>query len=291
MTAKYPVLKAIWYILPALVVLTVFTYYPLADAIVQSFNRHKTPDNYEFSTKTYEWLFNDKSFHTALRNTLLYTAVVTPGSLAISILISSLLVSIRKLRSFFQTVYFVPYVTSAVAVAFTWSYLFNSNYGLINMTLTNVFGMSRINWLTDPNIVNYTVMIFGIWRSLAFNILILTTGMLSIDPQYNKAAQVDGASTFTTFWRITLPLISPVIAYLFTIGLINSFKVFNEVYALIGDRSRSLGANTLVIYIFDMIWVYRDYSLAAAAAVILLLIVLSLTAFSRWVAARTNYYG
>ena len=291
MVQKYPFLKAVWYILPALIIMTVFTYYPLADAVVQSFNRNPHPSNYEFSTKTYEWLFKDKNFHTAFRNTLLYTAVVTPGSLVISILIASLLVSVKKLRSFFQTIYFIPYVTSAVAVAFTWSYLFNSSYGLINMVLVNIFGLSKINWLTDPKIVNYTVMIFGVWRNLAFNILILTTGMLSIDPQYYKAAQVDGASTLTTFRRITLPLISPVIAYLFTIGLINSFKVFNEVYALIGDRSRSLGANTLVIYIFDQIWVSRDYSLASAAAVVLLLVVLALTAFSRWVSARTNYYG
>ena len=269
----------------------VFTYYPLGDAVVQSFNRNRTPDNYEFSTKTYEALFRDTSFRTAFRNTLLYTAVVTPASLVISLLIAALLVSINKLRGFFQTLFFMPYVTSAVAVAFTWSYLFNSNYGLINLILGNFFGIAKINWLTDPKVVNTTVMIFGIWRNLAFNTLILTTGMLSIDPQYFKAAKVDGASTWTTLRRITLPLLSPTIAYLFTMGLINSFKVFNEVYALIGDRSGSLGANTLVIYIFDQIWASRDYSLAAAAAVVLLVVVLVLTAFSRYVSSKTSFYG
>ena len=283
--------KAIWYILPALLVMLVFTYYPLAQAVVQSFNRLRTPDVYEFSFKTYEWLFNDRDFQTAFRNTVMYTAVVTPVSVAISIFIASLLVSIKKLRGLFQTIFFVPYVTSTIAVAFTWAYIFNTNNGLLNLLLKNLFDMTAIPWLTSPNYANYTVMIFGIWRSLAFNILILTTAILSIDPQYYKAAQIDGATPRTTFFKITMPLISPTVAYLITIGMINSFKVFNEVYALIGNNSRAVKAQTLVVYIFDQIWVARDYSLAAAAAVILLLFVLVLTAFSRWVTGKTNFYG
>ncbi|MCL2498196.1 MAG: sugar ABC transporter permease [Symbiobacteriaceae bacterium] len=283
--------QAIWYLLPALVVMAVFTYYPLGNAIVQSFNRNRSPDNYELSLKTYEYLINDRDFKVALRNTFLYTAVVTPVSIAISILIASMLVSIQRLRTFFQTIFFIPYVTSAVAVAFTWAFLFNTDRGLVNLFLGNLFHLPKIRWLTDPNVANYTVIIFGIWRSLAFNILILTTGMLSVDPQYYKAAQVDGASATTAFVRITLPLISPVIAYLFTIGMINAFKVFNEVYTLIGNLSRSVSAHTLVVYIFDAVWRARDYSLASAASVVLLLVVLVLTAFSRWVSSKTNFYG
>lgn len=282
--------RAIWYILPALVIMVIFTFYPLADAIVQSFNRFKTPEKYEFSLATYQALFKSEAFRVAFRNTVLYTAVVTPVSLIISILIASVLASIKKLRSFFQTVFFIPYVTSAVAVSFTWAYLFNTNFGLINMILENVFGMDKIRWLTSPDYAMTAVIIFGIWRSLAFNILLMTTAILSIDPQYYQAAKVDGADGVTSFFKITLPLVSPTIAYLFTIGLINAFKVFNEVYAFIGPNSRAVNANTLVVYIFDQIWVARDYSLASAAAVILLLFVLALTILSRWVSAKTNFY-
>ena len=283
--------RAVPYILPAFIIMLVFTYYPLGDAIVQSFNRNRHPSDYEFSLATYRWLLNDREFQTAFRNTMIYTAVVTPASVLISMMIAGVLVNIRRFRALFQTIFFVPYVTSAVAVAFTWAYLFNTHNGLVNLIRMNLFGLPRVAWLTDPSIVNNTVIVFGIWRGLAFNILILTTAMLSIDPQYYRAALVDGSEGRTTFFRITVPLISPVIAYLLTIGLINSFRVFNEVYALVGERSRSLRANTLVIYIFDQVWVARDFSLAAAASVVFLIVILALTAFSRWVAAKTSYYG
>ena len=113
--------------------------------------------------------------------------------------------------------------------------------------------------------------------------------MLSIDPQYYKAARVDGANNATTFFKITLPLLAPVVSYVFTIGLINAFRVFTEVYALIGSYARIYNANTMVFYIFDQLWVYKDYSLASAASVILLLIILVLTGFSRWLSRKTDY--
>ncbi|NLN83725.1 MAG: sugar ABC transporter permease [Firmicutes bacterium] len=281
--------KAIPYLIPAIIVLTVFTFYPLFNAFVQSFNRLPNPDNYELSLKTYQWLFKDTTFLTAVKNTLVYSLVTVPISIAISLMIAALLTSINRLRVFFQTVYFLPYVTSAVAVAFTWGYLFNADYGLINQIMHNVFNLPKIPWLRSPDYAMSAVMIFGIWRSLAFNVLILTTGMLSIDPQYYKAARVDGANNATTFFKITLPLLAPVVSYVFTIGLINAFKVFTEVYALIGSSARVYKANTMVFYIFDQLWVYKDYSLASAAAIILLLIILVLTAFSRWLSAKTDY--
>ena len=282
--------RAIWYLLPAIIVMVVFTFYPLVDAVIQSFNYNRTPDNYLFSIKTYQALFRHAEFRMAFRNTVLYTFVVTPISLIIAIGISSILASIKWLRSFFQTIFFIPYVTSAVAVAFTWAYMFNTNFGLVNMVLTNILKMNAIPWLTHPDYAMIAVIIFGVWRSLAFNILLMTTAILSIDPQYYKAAQIDGATGFAAFKSITLPLVSPTIAYLFTIGLINAFKVFNEVYAFIGPTSRAVNANTMVIFIFDQLWVSRDYSLASAASVVLLLFVLVLTAFSRWVAGKTNFY-
>lgn len=286
---KYGFRKALPFLLPATLVLGVFTFYPLVDALIQSFNRLPNPDHYELSLKTYQWLLHDASFISSVKNTLLFTAVTVPVSIAISLLISALLTSVTRLRVFFQTVYFLPYVTSAVAVAFTWGYLFNADYGLINMILNHVFGIASIPWIKDPQYAMSAVIIFGIWRSLAFNILILTTGMLSIDPQYYKAAKIDGADTATTFFKISLPLLSPILSYVFTIGLINAFKVFTEVYALIGSYARVYQANTMVFYIFDQLWVYKDYSLASAAAIVLLVIILVLTVFSRWLSAKTDY--
>lgn len=281
--------KALPYLLPAFIVLLVFTFYPLANAFIQSFNRLPTPDKYDLSLKTYQWLLKDVTFINAIRNTLVYSFVTVPISIAISLMIAALLTSIQRLRVFFQTVYFLPYVTSAVAVAFTWGYLFNADYGLINLILGHLFGLAKIPWIKDPQYAMTAVMIFGIWRSLAFNVLILTTGMLSIDPQYYKAARVDGANNATTFFKITLPLLAPVVSYVFTIGLINAFRVFTEVYALIGSYARIYNANTMVFYIFDQLWVYKDYSLASAASVILLLIILVLTGFSRWLSRKTDY--
>ena len=282
--------KGILYLLPALIVMSVFVFYPILNTIIFSFDETKS-SGFVFGFGTYGYLFKDQRFIRSLINTLVYALVVPITSVVISLLLANTLVHLKneKLRSIFQSVYFLPYVTSMVAIGVVWSWLFNSEYGVINYVL-NVLGISSIQWLSDPKFGIWALIIFAIWKSLAFNTLILTTGIASINPQYYQAAQIDGASKKTIFKDITIKLISPILAYTYIISLIASFKVYTEVYVLFGNRTLDGGVSTVVYYIIDRFYGDQDFPLAYAAAVVLLLIILIMTYIQRRLSRDRIHY-
>lgn len=282
--------KGYLYLLPALIILGIFVFYPIVNTLIFSFDETKGA-GYVFGFGTYGYLFKDKRFIQSVFNTLIYAAIVPLLSVGISLLLANTLVNLKnqKLRSIFQSIYFLPYVTSLVAIGVVWSWLFNSQYGVVNYFL-EFLGMNPVNWLNESKYAMIALIIFAIWKSLAFNTLILTTGIASINPQYYQAAKIDQASSGTIFRKITIKLVSPIIAYTYIISLIASFKVYTEAYVLFGGRTLDGGVSTVVRYIIDRFYGDQDFPLAFAASVVLLVIILTITGIQRTAARNKIHY-
>lgn len=273
-------MRAFLYMLPMLIGVGIFTIYPIFKSAEMSFQENfkiLTGTFDQYGWKNYEILIKDRKFHQALQNTALYVVGVVPASIILSLIIAMLLNSIQRFQSFFRSVYFLPFVTSTVAISVVWSWLYHSRYGLINAMLGMV-GVDPVNWLNRPENAMLAVIIMAIWKGLGFNVLLLLVGLGNINETYYKAAKVDGASPWYRFWTITLPLLRPTLFLLSVMGIINGFKVFDEVFALFSGRPGPAGsATTLVYYLFQKFYVQHKYGIAAASGMVLFLIVLVIT--------------
>lgn len=289
-------LKGWLYLLPAILFLGVFMVYPLVDVFVYSFEEGYNSASQTFfgvGTYNYSYVLHDPYFLQALKNTLILVAVTVPASTILAILISVGLSSIKPLRNLFQTVYFLPYVTNTLAVGLVFMILFKKTAysdGLANLVI-RIFGGNAIDFIDGPYWAKMFVLCFyTIWVVLPFKILILTSAIASVNPVYYNAAKVDGTSKLRTFFRITLPMISPMIFYLIITGFIGAFKAYSDAVALFGTNLNAAEMNTIVGYVYDML--YGDSggypSYASAAAIILFVIVLTITCINLMVSKRNK---
>lgn len=286
------------YLMPAFAFLGAFLVYPLIDVLIYSFE-----EGYNFASQTsfgmgiynFSYVLRDPYFLQALKNTFILVIVTVPLSTGIALLISLALSSIEKLRQFYQTVYFLPYVTNTLAVGLVFMILFKQtpySDGLMNRILS-WFGAAPVDFIGGPYWAKMFVLCFyTVWIVLPFKILILTSALASVDETYYNAAKVDGTSRGRIFWKITLPMISPTIFYLVITGFIGAFKAYSDAVALFGVDLNAAGMNTIVGYIYDMLYGnsggYPSY--ASAAAVILLAIVLTITCMNLLVSRKHVHY-
>lgn len=285
--------RAFLYLLPMLVIIGVFNIYPIFKSFAMAFY-----ENYDmFSDETdgytldnFSTLFSDEEFHEALTNTFVYVLFVTPISIIISLFIAIMLNNIKFLRPMFQSIYFLPFVTSTVAISIVWRWLYHSNYGLVNYFL-GLFGIESINWLTNPDWAMPAAIIMSIWKSLGFNILLFLVGLGTISKMYYNAAKIDGASAWQRFRNITVPLLSPTIFLVSIISFINNFKVFDEIYALFnGQPGPSNSTITVIYYLYKKFYTEFDYSVAAASGIVLFFIILVFTLAQLWLNKRFVHY-
>ncbi|MCR5086463.1 MAG: sugar ABC transporter permease [Lachnospiraceae bacterium] len=290
--------KAWLYLLPAIVFLGIFMVYPLLDVVIYSFE-----EGFNFVTQSsrgtglfnYSYVLHDPYFVQALKNTFLIVIITVPVSTGLALLISLALSSVKPLRNLFQTVYFLPYVTNTLAVGLVFMVLFKKTAytdGMVNLLL-GVFGVPSVDFIDGPYWAKLLVMcIYTVWVVLPFKILILTSALASVNPDYYKAARVDGTRPSRIFFRITLPLISPMVFYLVITGFIGAFKAYSDEVALFGTDLNAAGMNTMVGYVYDMLYGasggYPSY--ASAAALILFLIVLTITCINLMVSRRSVHY-
>ena len=278
-------MKAWLYLLPAILFLGFFMVYPLVDVFVYSFEEGYNSASQSYTgvgLYNYSYVLHDPYFLQALKNTFLLVIITVPLSTGIALLISLGLNAIKPLKQIFQTVYFLPYVTNTLAVGLVFMILFKKtpySEGMINL-LIQKFGGESVDFFTGPYWAKIFVLAFyTIWIVLPFKILILTSALASVNEQYYKAAKVDGTSRFRIFYKITLPMISPMIFYLIITGFIGAFKAYSDAVALFGTDLNAAGMNTIVGYIYDMLYGngggYPSY--ASAAAIILFAIVLTIT--------------
>jgi multiple sugar transport system permease protein len=282
------------YLLPAILFLSVFMVYPLIDVFVYSFEEgYNSASQTYFGTGlyNYSYVLHDPYFLQAVKNTFILVIITVPLSTGIALLISLGLNSITRLRNLLQTVYFLPYVTNTLAVGLVFMILFKKTAysdGLVNLLIT-CFGGKSVDFIDGPYWAKMFVLCFyTIWIVMPFKILILTSALASVNQDYYNAARVDGTSSFRIFRRITLPMISPMIFYLVITGFIGAFKAYSDAVALFGTDLNAAEMNTIVGYVYDML--YGDSggypSYASAAAIILFAIVLTITCINLLVSRK-----
>lgn len=286
------------YLLPAMIFLGIFMVYPLVDVFVYSFEEgYNSASQTFFGTGlyNYSYVLHDPYFLQALKNTFILVIITVPLSTGLALLISLGLSSIQKLRDLYQTIFFLPYVTNTLAVGLVFMILFKKtaySEGLVN-TLIGFFGMSPVDFIDGPYWAKMFVLCFyTVWIVLPFKILILTSALASVNRDYYNAARVDGTSKFRIFTKITLPMISPMIFYLVITGFIGAFKAYSDAVALFGTNLNVAGMNTIVGYVYDML--YGDSggypSYASAAAIILFAVVLTITVINLLVSRKNVHY-
>ena len=291
-------MKAWLYLLPAILFLGVFMVYPLIDVFVYSFEEGYNSASQTFfgvGLYNYDYVLHDPYFLQALKNTFILVIITVPLSTIIALLISVGLSSIEKVRDWFQTIYFLPYVTNTLAVGLVFMILFKKTAysdGLINMFI-RWFGGNSVDFIDGPYWAKMLVLcLYTIWIVMPFKILILTSALASVNKDYYNAARVDGTSRFRIFRRITLPMISPMIFYLIITGFIGAFKAYSDAVALFGTNLNAAEMNTIVGYVYDML--YGDSggypSFASAAAIILFTIVLTITCINLLISNKKAHY-
>ena len=286
------------YLLPAILFLGAFMVYPLIDVFIYSFE-----EGFNFASQTYfgigfynyQYVLSDPYFVQALMNTFILVFITVPLSTLLALLISLGLSSIKAVRNLFQTVYFLPYVTNTLAVGLVFMILFKPTAysdGLVNVFL-GLFGISPIDFISGPYAAKMFVLCFyTIWVVMPFKILILTSAIASIKQDYYNAAMIDGTSRWRTFYKITLPMLSPSLFYLIITGFIGAFKAYSDDVALFGTNLNVAEMNTIVGYVYDMLYGdgggYPSY--ASAAAIILFAIVLTITCINLIVSKKKVHY-
>ena len=295
---EYKSNKGWLYLLPAGLFLGVFMVYPLIDVFIYSLE-----EGFNFASQTYtgvglynfSYVLHDPYFLQALKNTFILVIITVPLSTGLALLISLALSSIRKLKELFQTVFFLPYVTNTLAVGLVFMILFKKtpySDGLVNLVLS-LFGMTPVDFIDGPYWAKMFVLCFyTVWIVMPFKILILTSALASVNETYYNAARVDGTSKLRMFTRITLPMISPSIFYLIITGFIGAFKAYSDAVALFGVNLNNAQMNTIVGYVYDMLYGnsggYPSY--ASAAAIVLFAIVLTITCINLLVSKKHVHY-
>ena len=292
-------MKGWLYLLPAILFLGFFMVYPLIDVFIYSFE-----EGYNSASQTYNgvglynysYVLRDPYFLQALKNTFILVAITVPLSTGIALLISVGLSSIKPLRNLFQTVYFLPYVTNTLAVGLVFMILFKKTPytdGLANLILS-WFKAGPIDFIDGPYWAKMFVLCFyTIWVVMPFKILILTSALASVNQDYYKVARVDATPKWRVFTRITLPMISPTLFYLIITGFIGAFKAYSDAVALFGTDLNAAEMNTIVGYVYDMLYGnsggYPSY--ASAAAIILFAIVLTITCINLLISKKHVHYS
>ena len=295
---KHNKFKGWLYLLPAILFLGVFMVYPLIDVLIYS-----SEEGYNFVSQTaygyglynYSYVLHDPYFLQAVKNTFIIVVITVPLSTGFALLISLALNSIQKLKDLFQTVYFLPYVTNTLAVGLVFMILFKKTAytdGMINL-LIQFFGGEGVDFIEGPYWAKMFVMcLYTIWVVLPFKVLILTSALASVNQDYYNAAKIDGTSKGRIFRRITLPMSAPMLFYLIITGFIGAFKAYSDEVALFGTDLNGAGMNTIVGYVYDMLYGtaggYPSY--ASAAAIILFVIVLTITCINLMVSKKTVHY-
>ncbi len=309
--------KAWIYLAPAIILLLVFTVWPIINTVrisfLEEYNEFELIGGREFQFGFANFLevLEADDFMLCLKNTFILTITTVPLSTMLALLIAVALNSIKPLQKFLQTIFFLPYVTNSIAIGMVFAAMFNiiglrpsgteaDSWGIINQVLL-AFNLKPINWLNAGSAVaggaswaNYVVMIvYIVWNALPFKILILLGGLQSINKQYYDAARVDGTPRRRVFTRITVPLLSPMLAYVIITGFIGGFKEYSSIVGIFGEKMGPPGApgalNTMVGYIYEAL-PKGDYGEASAAALILFVIILVVTMINSAVSKRSVHF-
>lgn len=275
-------LVAYLFLLPSLIILLTFAFFPVIFSIVASFTRWNLPYRPVWTgLGNYLYLFTNKvgwaAFRQAMVNTVYFTIGSVPLNMAISLCLALLLNQKLKGVGLFRTAYFLPTITSTVAMSVVWMWLYHpANYGLFNSILLRL-GLPAERWLRDPVLAMPAVIAMGIWHGMGYNVIIFLAGLQNVPTELYEAARIDGAGTWQQFRKITWPLLSPTTFYVLIIGVINAMQAFSQMHVM--TQGGPLGRTTTIVYMlyheaFESFAMGRASALACILFVILLLLTL-----------------
>ncbi len=292
------------YLLIPLALLSLFTFFPLFKTILISFdngyNKWQDAFSFAFSLDSYKAIFNYPPFLRTLWNTVLIVFISVPLSTIVALLIAVALNSIKPLQKIFQSIFFLPYVTNTIAIGMVFAVLFNLHTGLINGVL-QLFGVEKLNWINSNDGFfmgsyfrrMFVLQLYLLWHTLAFKILVFIGGLQNISKQYYDAAKVDSAPKTRVFTKITVPLLSPLIAFILITSFIGAFKTYDAVIGIFGaDWNKTADIQTIVGFVYQQLKTdsVDSYSKGAAAAVVLFVIILAFTAINLYVSKKRVHY-
>ncbi|MDZ4764824.1 MAG: sugar ABC transporter permease [Chloroflexota bacterium] len=275
------------FILPSLIHLIVFLVVPLVFSLILSFHdwRNPNPANVPYvGLENYEFLMGDRRFWASMSNTLYYTVLAVPLGMAVSLGVA--LVLNQKLRGvyLFRTLFFMPVVSSWVAVSVIWITLLDPTTGIVNYLLAQI-GIAPVNWLGDPRTAMPAIVIITIWKGMGFNMVIWLAGLQAIPQELYEAASIDGANRVQTFRFLTLPLLAPTSMFMAITGVIGSFQVFSPIYVI--TKGGPLGSTDVAVFhIYQRAFQNFDFGYAAAMAWVLFAVIFTATVFQLWLRRR-----
>lgn len=280
------------FVLPTVMGLVILNFYPMINTIWQSF--HRVGDfgrgNIFVGTQNYATILSDGEIWQSLLNTVVYTIVEVPISIALALVIAVLLNGKVKGTTLFRTIFFLPMVAAPAAIAMVWRWLFNTEFGLIN----NLFGLN-VSWTSDPNIAIFSLAVIGIWSVLGYNMILFLAGLQEIPRDYYEAASIDGAGPVTQFFKITVPLISPMIFFLSVTRVIAGMQIFDSIFMIMGmgtGGNPALPRTQSLVYLFyRYAFMERNWGLGSVVVVFLLVIIGLITALQAIAQKKWVHYN
>lgn len=285
--------KAFLYLLPSLIIIILFQIYPVFKVLAMSFYTkfdYIKDIVYKRGLDNYAYVLKDPEFYLALKNTFLYVLISVPLSIGIALIFALILNSNIKFKKFFRTVYFIPFVTSTVAISVVWKWIFSRDMGLANI-LIGLIGISPQAYLSNSNLTLPLLILLNVWKGLGYKIIIILAGLQTIDDKYYNAAMIDGANKFQRFKSITVPLLSPIIYFLAITSVIGGFKIFDEVFVLYDQKPGPLQSGlTIVYYVFNKFYMNWQFAIASSAAFVLFIIILIFTLIQLFAGKKKIHY-
>lgn len=264
------------YLAPALILLSIFVFYPTVRLFCDSFYSWDGMGERTFiGFQNYRMLIEDDEFWQTVKNTFVFIVGSVPTGMAISLVMALLIQKHLIGRDIFRTIFFAPVVTSLVAAGLVFVWLLNYDFGVLNLMLEKV-GVSKMPWLVNDKYAMLSVIVMTIWKDAGYNMILFLAGLNNISENYYEAARIDGAGSWQMFWKITWPLLMPTTFFILVVRIIFSFRTFEQIYAM--TKGGPVGSTTVfVYYIYEKAFKYFEMGYASAAAIVLLLIVLALT--------------
>lgn len=278
---RYRTVTPYLFIAPMLIGLILFRLGPIIAAFIISFTRWNVRTDPVFvGFGNYQELFTNDTFWLVLKNTLIFAAVYVPGAIILALVLALLVNQKLKGIAFFRGLYFMPYITSMVAVAMVWNWIFSTRFGVLNNVLNDVLGTGNIAWLRDYPLL--VLIIVTIWKTSGFQMMIYVAGLQGIPNYLYEAARIDGANRWQQFRFITLPLLTPITFFVLIFSIIEAFRTFEVTFAMTGGGPLNQ-SSTLAYYIYQNAFEFNRMGFASSAAYVLMFIVGVITVM--------NFYG
>lgn len=288
---KEEVIFSYFFVLPIIILAVIFFIIPLISVFWLGFtNWDMVSDKAKFiGLKNYKYLISNEKFQKSIFNTLYFAGVKIPLDLVLSLFIATLLDKKIRGRSFFRATFFLPVVIPMVAASIVWLWLYNPMISPLNQILS-LFHLKPSRWLYDPKLSMLCIIFFSLWKGLGYNIVIFLAGLQSIPNTYIEAASIDGATPNKIFFKITLPLLSPITFFVVLMGIIKSFNVFTQISVMTPEGGPLYSTGVSVFYIYEQAFQNYRMGRASAAAVILFFMILTFTIVQKHIGQKNVHY-